>query len=388
MEKISVIIPIYNTKLYVDACIRSVINQTYTNLEIICVDDGSTDGTSEILDEYAKLDDRIKVIHQENHGQSYSRKVGINAATGAICSLIDSDDWLELDMYEFLYHKMQNMQVDVACCALYMDKNGNKTVQANSVPEGTYFYDNIYKCLYDIENGKALLSWGYHIYLFKTDKIKKYVNQVPNDVEQGEDMIGTWSYLVNADSIYISNVPKYNYRLRNDSSSHKVNDKYLISVSKAYIILKKEFESKENKNELMYILKNAFFNIIQDNTMLTTEKQPTFLFPYEVLDRNKKIVLYGAGIVGKSYYRQLMENHYVKVSLWVDRSFQEIGNDDYPVDDPAKIMDVEYDYILISGVNEDTQEKIRKNLVNNMGIAEDKIIVCKAKRLSKYVNFN
>lgn len=99
-KKISVIVPVYNTINYLKQCIESIINQTYNNLEIILVDDGSTDGSSQICDEYLKIDSRIKIIHKENGGSSSSRNEGIKVATGSYISFIDSDDWLMPNFYE------------------------------------------------------------------------------------------------------------------------------------------------------------------------------------------------------------------------------------------------------------------------------------------------
>lgn len=94
--KFSVILPIFNTEKYLKACLDSIINQTYKNLEIICVDDGSTDGSLKILEEYSSKDSRIKIINQQNQGVSAARNVGIDNATGDYVSFVDPDDWVEL----------------------------------------------------------------------------------------------------------------------------------------------------------------------------------------------------------------------------------------------------------------------------------------------------
>lgn len=100
--KISVIVPVYNIQDYLERCVRSICNQTYKNLEIILVDDGSTDGSGDICDRLAKEDDRIRVFHKENGGSSSARNLGIREATGGYLGFIDSDDYIEPDMYELL----------------------------------------------------------------------------------------------------------------------------------------------------------------------------------------------------------------------------------------------------------------------------------------------
>ena len=383
--KISVIIPIYNTIKYIGECLNSIISQTYEKLEIICVDDGSTDGTSKILDEYKKRDDRIKVIHQDNQGQAFARKRGLKESTGELISFIDSDDWIDTKMYEKMHHLLIENDVDAVCCGLYMVKENGKTVYGNGIEEGIYNKKVIYQYLYDIEHSKCFLNWAYSTYLVKREQIYPYVMLVNDDIEQGEDVAGIWSFLANVSRLYVSNIPYYYHRLRNDSSSHKENEDYLISIMKTYKLLKREFKKCEHRDELIKVLKYAMFDVIQNNTSFSKEQQPFFMFPYEELDRNQKIVLYGAGVVGKSYYRQLIENHYCEIVLWVDREFETIRTSMYPVNNPEEIKKVEYDYIVIAGVNIEESGRIRDILKLQYNVAEEKILICKPKRMSKFV---
>ena len=111
---LSVIVPVYNTKKYLRECIDSILAQTYSNYELILVDDGSTDGSSEICDEYAQKNERVFVIHKENCGLLHTRKVGFAAAKGEYISYIDSDDFIAADMYEYMMSKIAEHNVDVA----------------------------------------------------------------------------------------------------------------------------------------------------------------------------------------------------------------------------------------------------------------------------------
>lgn len=114
---ISVIVPVYNVEKYLPRCIDSILNQTYKNLEIILVDDGSPDNCPAICDEYAQKDSRIKVIHKANGGVSSARNVGLDVATGEYIGFVDSDDWIEPDMYEFLFMRATDYNVDISRCA-------------------------------------------------------------------------------------------------------------------------------------------------------------------------------------------------------------------------------------------------------------------------------
>ena len=117
-DLISVIIPIYNVEQYLDRCIDSVKKQTYTNLEIILVDDGSPDNCGKMCDEYAEDDKRIKVIHKENGGLSDARNAGIEIATGEYITFIDSDDYVSLDYVEYMYKLLKDAGAKLSICGV------------------------------------------------------------------------------------------------------------------------------------------------------------------------------------------------------------------------------------------------------------------------------
>lgn len=113
---ISIIVPVYNVEKYIDKCINSMLNQTYKNIEIILVDDGSTDNSGKICDEYSQKDNRIKVIHQKNAGLSEARKIGYQKSTGGVIGFVDSDDFVEENMYEAMLKKMDEVNADIVFC--------------------------------------------------------------------------------------------------------------------------------------------------------------------------------------------------------------------------------------------------------------------------------
>ncbi len=133
MEKplISVIVPVYKAEQFLKKCVDSIVNQTYKNLEIILVDDGSPDKCGELCDEFAKNDDRIKVIHKENGGQSSARNVGLDIMTGEYVGFVDSDDWIEPNMYEKLYGLIEKNNAHIVACGIRCDLPHGKTVYFN-----------------------------------------------------------------------------------------------------------------------------------------------------------------------------------------------------------------------------------------------------------------
>ena len=126
MPKVSIIVPVYKVGPYLAKCIDSILSQTLTDFELILVDDGSPDSCGEICDGYAKKDERIKVIHKQNGGLSSARNAGLDIAKGEYIGFVDSDDYIEHDMYEFLYKNSVQYDTDIACCGIrhhYGDKN-------------------------------------------------------------------------------------------------------------------------------------------------------------------------------------------------------------------------------------------------------------------------
>ena len=131
-EKISVIVPVYNVEQYLERCVDSIISQTYTNLEIILVNDGSTDNSGKLCDELAKKDERIRVIHKENGGLSDARNRGIDEAESDLVGFIDSDDYIDSDMYEVLLKNLNNTNADLSMCALYDVYNNTPEAQVTN----------------------------------------------------------------------------------------------------------------------------------------------------------------------------------------------------------------------------------------------------------------
>lgn len=162
MPAISVIVPVYNTQKFLEKCLESIINQTFKDIEIICINDGSTDNSMSILNDYSEKDSRIKIINQKNAGLSCARNTGINNAKGEYIGFVDSDDWIDLDFFEKLYNAAKNYDADIASAGIkrvrsykwkYNLKIKEEEVTENTdrkfvlcdVPEKCYVWNKIYR---------------------------------------------------------------------------------------------------------------------------------------------------------------------------------------------------------------------------------------------------
>ncbi|MBR3628728.1 MAG: glycosyltransferase [Elusimicrobia bacterium] len=210
IPKISVIIPVYNVEKYLKECVDSVINQTYKNLEIILVDDGSTDDSGKMCDKYALEDKRIQVIHKENGGLSDARNKGIQKATGEYISFIDSDDTVELDIFEYLYNILKKFNCNLSICAHTIYKyNAKKIFFKLKHDEKISSHDCIKKML-DNE-GINVGAWA-----------KLYKRELFNNIQYPkghlfEDIPITYKLFIRAGNIASGHLAKYNYKKRKES---------------------------------------------------------------------------------------------------------------------------------------------------------------------------
>lgn len=168
LGKISIIVPIYNVEKYIRRCIESILNQTYTNFELILIDDGSTDSSGVICDEYANKDNRIKVIHKENGGLSSARNAGLDIATGEYISFVDGDDYIAEDMIEKLYNSITGNNADIAVCNYKcVDENGNCLDNLN---KGTPIITTVYS---KNDYFRNLACKKYYYYVIACNKLYK-----------------------------------------------------------------------------------------------------------------------------------------------------------------------------------------------------------------------
>lgn len=251
---VSIIIPIYNVEKYLKKCLDSIVNQTYKNIEIVCIDDGSPDNSIDILNEFAKRDNRIKIIRQENKGLSGARNKGIDNAKGKYIIFIDSDDWIEFNMVELMINKIEKENLDIVICGQYNHYilNDNELIKEINLKKLSNFIFNNYK-EYFIKNYQLKLPFGSSWNkIFKLDIIKEnnlyFVEKCLH-----EDLLFVFRYLNLVRRIGIVETPLYHYIVnRSDSITNKINKE---EVTDVFFTL----------NELKKILESSFFNSIEFN---------------------------------------------------------------------------------------------------------------------------
>ena len=222
MAKVSVIIPVYNTEKYLSECIDSVLEQSLEEIEVICVDDGSTDASGKILDEYAIADNRIVVIHKKNEGYGKAINTGIEHATAEYLGIVESDDFIEKDMYQVLYDTMNEKHVDVIKADYYSVYERDGCVIKKYVPLNIYGGGELYRKILCPKDTPEVMLYVKYTWsgLYRTDFIKNEKichNETPGAAYQDN---GFWfQTMVNANRIYFLDEAFYNYRQDNPEAS-------------------------------------------------------------------------------------------------------------------------------------------------------------------------
>lgn len=213
--KISIIVPVYNVENHLCRCLDSILEQTYDNLEIILVDDGSPDNCGAICDEYAKRNGRIVVIHKENGGVSSARNAGLEIASGEWIGFMDADDWAEHDMYGYLVELTQKYDAGIVQCGVFLDEQESSRVLF--CEGGEKYLDNSAEGMSycDIERvGNSSCNK-----LFRSKHIENLC--FDPDCPMGEDLLFNLQALQRVRGVVLGTQPKYHYVQREDSACHK-----------------------------------------------------------------------------------------------------------------------------------------------------------------------
>lgn len=365
--KLSVIVAVYNVEAYVERAIDSIIGQTYKNLEIILVDDGSTDRSGAICDSYAERDDRITVIHKENGGLISARKVGISRATGEYVTNFDSDDWIEENAYEQVVEKLRVFRPDMLVFGFKKEFGELIEEYIPGLKEGFYNKNELWINL----NGDIAKEKFYHrpinvsqcTKVTKTDILRKFQMECPDLGSKNEDELVVFPCLLNIDSLYCHEGTYYHYCVRKKSvtwdAQEKNYDKYKVTANhliKAYIGCK-----NRDKIEEYILLYKVFVLLIVDfmEKMFVGEK--CLCFPK--LSRRNRIIVYGKGLLANRLMNVIRKLDFCEIVANIDRTdaeiIQNIGED-------------KYDYVVIAVLDAAILNKSIENLLR-LGVKEEKI---------------
>lgn len=217
----SVVVPVYNVERFLPECLESIINQSFEDYELILIDDGSSDSSSQICDEYQKRDERIKVIHKTNEGVSIARQVGVATCSGKYVTFVDSDDWIDNDFLLSFYNVIKKHSPDIICCN-YVDSTGKN--YSLKLPSGLYKKDKIISDIYPLLIHGDSCEYFPGMLWAKVFKRELYRLYEVKDVKivMGEDGACVRPCVYNSNSMYILNKCLYTYRINTESVTRSV----------------------------------------------------------------------------------------------------------------------------------------------------------------------
>ena len=373
-EKVSIVVPVYNVEEYLERCIYSILNQTYTNIELILIDDGSTDKSYEICQNIARSDKRILVYKQNNEGSSAARKAGVECASGKFVMFADSDDWIEEDMVEELTHYMVKYDVDVVLSGVYYDykqKEKNR-IWLDGVNPGFYDLNNIDSEVFDyffLEKEGEYTGRGIRgnvwARLFKKNVVVNVMRQIDTRINQGSDDACLYPAILSSESIYILDKAFYHYCIRNDSLCQKVTNRRLVNVELLDKCLRGFVERHFSREKLIKQLNKYMYIEAKEcaKRIYQIKEVRRYIFPFDYLPLKCKIVIYGAGNVGKEYIKYLNDNTQYNLVAWIDQKADKEEN----VQELSIIKNIEYDYILLAAASKQTAESMRASISEFVG---------------------
>lgn len=299
---ISVIVPVYNIENFLDECLKSVVNQVYKNLEIILVDDGSSDSSGRLCDEWAQKDNRIKVIHTENGGAASARIFGMKAANGDYISLIDGDDWLDSELYSLCAAQAEIYDADVIMYDLCYEYPDRSEEYHQNIKPGYYdkvrLENEIYPTM--LLNFNILPSGCTKV--FKKAVLEKNIYDVPAGTQIGEDAAYTYSSVFCSGNMVYIDKALYHYRIFSQSSSHKYKPELYHNFSNSYYFLKKRLSnSKSDLSGALHFYLIYLVTMLVRNEMRADDKKSRNAH-LKSLCSNKDIIN-SAASVNKSYFK-------------------------------------------------------------------------------------
>lgn len=376
MGELSIIIPVYNAEEFLGKCLDSIVSQTLQDIEIICVNDGSTDNSLDVCNSYANADDRIKVINKVNGGSLSARKAGVSAATGDYIGFVDADDWVESDMYERLMNEATLYTADVVSCGYYLEENNSRRIVRDADEK---------KVIRDTEEREAFLegalATGFDWVgnrnitpsvcnkVFRKSLLSHVYSKLNERILLEEDTVTVSAAVLDAECIVLIPDALYHYKIYMSSKSHRLNrdilQSYVHVFDELYCISKEHDGILDD--QIPYFSLTAIRTAIEVGFGVKSGKQ--YMFPFGEIAPGSSIIIYGAGLVGRCYYNEVELVNYASQICITDSN---PDNWTGVVVSPDDAFSRDYDIVLIAVENESTAKSIKSSLIER-GVPEKKM---------------
>ena len=341
--KLSIVVPVRNGEDYLSQCIESILRQTFTDFELILINNASTDGSELIIDRYRQMDKRIVVLYADNLKVNAVRKIGVTHAVGEYIGFVDCDDWVECDMYDTLLDFCDKNKLDMASSGMIKEFVHEKRKEKfpDNIPAGVYnkieLRDKVYPTMLCrqplFSHGVQPNIWNK---LFRREIITDIFADLDTDIIYGEDATVVYAALLKSSRVGFVNENYYHYRIHDKSNTYTVQKEFLTSSLKLYRQLETIFKNDEQFDVLFeqlkyFMLATSFFNL---NLVfgINVHEMMRWYMPFSYIISGKKVALFGAGNVGHDFYNAINLCCDVELVHWVDnnRSIVEDGKKESP----------------------------------------------------------
>ena len=377
---ISVIVPAYNAGDTLEKCVLSILAQKHINLQIILIDDGSTDSTFEMSEQLALRDKRIEVLHTENRGSVTARKFGLRMAKGRYIGFVDADDYIEPDMFQNLLQILTNTDADFVHSGYIEENEGEKRTfcdfpqmifDVNDTQSKKKFLKN---CVMQGDKN-CIIAPSLCTKLFKVELIKKCFRRLNDNQQYGEDFICFFRCVLESQRIILYKKPMYHYLVKGKSLSHLDPDDYIIrEIGMWHCMLKvlDEYQYLEMlKTDMCSFLKRRMMQITYNNQMDMRISRYYFKGIEKIV--GKRIVLFGAGNVGKDYYTQFSKYKECNIIAWTDSHWNQYHFKYIDIISLEEVLTMSFDLVVIA-VRDKTIAKEIRGLLVEAGVPMIKIL--------------
>lgn len=372
---VSIIVPIYMIDRYIGKCIESILEQTYKNIEIILVNDGSKDRCRDICDLYASKDTRIKVVHKSNSGLVSARKAGLNISRGDYISYVDGDDWIASGFIESMLSEAITYNADIVCAGYTRDLFDQSVSVKNFLPVGIYADEQLEILRNNMLSSEQFYCPGITTYvwnkLFKKDILLEPQLSVDDNISIGEDAAVTYPAIMKCSRIVIADNMAYHYRQREDSML-KQHLGYVNEVQKLRYLYDYMTRWAE-KMPAKYMLKEQVVDYLLSLCFIRSGgiSHDRQISAFKPAYHGKNIVVYSAGTFGQHIVSCFRETGLCKIIAWIDDDYREYRRCGMDVDPVEKLTQLSFDYLLIATVvPEVSAQMVRKALVHGVNATQ------------------
>jgi len=375
-----VIVPIYNVASFLPKCIESILEQSFSDFELILVNDGSPDNSHDICLSYQEKDKRITIINKTNGGLLSARKAGLENACSEFISFIDGDDWVNRDYLQVMYQLILGNNVDLVITGHIREFEGKFEKILPFFKSGRYEFESMDKVVENMIYSGTFCKHGISTYvwnkLFRKSLLESILYEVPSEIVMGEDAAITYSYLSISKSILISDGCYYYYRQRSNSivKTLQAFDKELLQLSNLFNFLYKKLIDRYDfikiRKDLSFYLYSQI--LVRTGGLFNQNVIDANLIPFRGLNNGDRVVIYSSGSFGQRLVKFNKDNEFFKLKKWVDFDYEESRKIGLNVDPIYTVSDIEFDSIIIASIDNNFQEWLLREF-NLFGFKIEKV---------------